>query len=197
MVFGASAQNIDFYFELIPEAQLPHLKPDLRKGMVGLYQLGQPARVPNMLGGTCMLDTLSTDFLSMHTTNVSTLSIKMFENKADTTSILAVVHTVQAAGTFDSTISFFTNTWSLLPTARFIELPTVKDFYLSNDKVSLDEFSRFCIPLLICYKLDDDKIIASIDPEKYLPEEVFKQIAPAIKPQPITYKWNGSRYVCE
>lgn len=197
MVFGASAQNIDFYFELIPEAQLPHLKPDLRKGMVGLYQLGQPARVPNMLGGTCMLDTLSTDFLSMHTTNVSTLSIKMFENKADTTSILAVVHTVQAAGTFDSTISFFTNTWSLLPTARFIELPTAKDFYLSNDKVSLDEFSRFCIPLLICYKLDDDKIIASIDPEKYLPEEVFKQIAPALKPQTITYKWNGSRYVCE
>ena len=34
-----NAQNLAFYFELIPEAQLPHLKPEMRKGMVGIYEL--------------------------------------------------------------------------------------------------------------------------------------------------------------
>lgn len=192
---NVKAQNLAFYFELIPEAELPHLKPDLRKGMVGLYELGQrPAQVPNLLNGICVLDTLSNDFLSMHSSDASTLTIKMLENKVDTTSILAVVHSVKTLGTNDSNIAFFTNTWSKIATERFIELPSLKDFYKQNDKVSFEEFSKYCIPLLISYSIEDEKLIATIDPEKYLTVEIYKQISSAINFDPIVFVWDGNRY---
>ena len=190
------AQNLAFYFELIPEAQLPHLKAEMLKGLLGLYQLGQrPAQVPNQLNGVCVLDTLSDSYLSMHTSKVSTLSVKMLEHKADTTSILAVVRSVKAVGTTDSSLNFFSSTWSQLPTSRFIDLPTAKDFYRTNDKVSLDDFSKYCIPLIIEYKIDGDTITAAIDPEKYLPKEVFLQISPALTPNAVSYVWDGNRFV--
>lgn len=195
-IVDTNAQNLAFYLELIPEAQLPHLKTDLIKGMVGLYELGQrPAQVPNLLNGVCVLDTLSDSYLSMHTSKVSTLSIKMLKHKADTTSILAVVKSVKAVGTTDSSISFFTNTWSKIATEKYFDLPTAQSFYRVNDKVSLDEFSKYCIPLIIEYKIDDDTISATIDPEKYLPEEVYKQISPAVSKEAVRYVWDGNRYV--
>ena len=193
--FGLNAQNLAFYFELIPEAQLPHLKTDLLKGMIGLYELGQrPAQVPNLLNGVCVLDTLSDTYLSMHTSTVSTLSIKMLEQKADTTSILAVVKSVKAVGTNDSSISFFTNTWSKLATEQYFDIPSAHSFYQPNDTVSLEEFSNFCIPLIIEYKIDGDTISATIDPEKYLPEEVYQKISPALSKDAVKYVWDGSRF---
>ena len=193
--FGLNAQNLAFYFELIPEAQLPHLKADLLKGMIGLYELGQrPAQVPNLLNGVCVLDTLSDTYLSMHTSKVSTLSIKMLEQKADTTSILAVVKSVKAVGTTDSSISFFTNTWSKLATEQYFDIPSAHSFYQPNDTVSLEEFSNFCIPLIIEYKIDGDTISATIDPEKYLPEEVYQKISPALSKDAVRYVWDGSRF---
>lgn len=171
------AQNLAFYFELIPEAQLPHLKPEMRKGMVGIYELGQrPAKVPNLLGGTCVLDSLTNDYLSMHTSDVSTLSIKMIEQKSDSTSILAVIHTVKTVGTYDSSINFFTNTWSKLDNNKYFSTPTHADFYKQNDTVSLEEFTKYCIPLIIKYEFEGNGIKATIDPEKYLPVEVFEKI---------------------
>ena len=191
-----NAQNLALYFELIPDAHLSHLKPDLRKGMVGMYELGQrPARVPDMLGGICVLDTLSNDYLSMHTSDVSTLSIKMHQCENDSINLLVVVKTVKVAGSTDSGINFFTNTWSKLESSKYIDVPTVSDFYVTNEEVSLDEFSRFCIPLLITYKFNDDNSLsATIDPEKYLPVEIYKKISPAFSKKPVTYIWDGNRY---
>jgi len=193
--FGIKAQNLAFYFELIPEAQLPHLRADMRKGMVGMYELGQrPARVPNTFNGICVLDTLSNDYLSMHTSDVSLLTIKMMENKADTSNILVVLHTVKAAGTLDSSINFFTSTWSKLNGATFFTVPTANDFYLENDKITIEDFSRFCMPLMISYEIDNDTLKAKIDPEKYLPKEVFEKIQPGLKSDPLIYQWNGIQY---
>lgn len=184
-----SAQNLAFYFELIPDAQLPHLKSDMRKGMVGIYELGQrPAQVPNQLNGICVLDTLSNDYLSMHTSDISTMDIKMLAE--DSTSVLAVVHTVKVLDTKESNISFFTNTWSKLNTEKYFVAPTAKDFYMENENISLQEFTSLCTPLLIIYNIEGDELKATIDPEKYLPVEVFKKISPALSNEPMRYNWN-------
>lgn len=190
-----NSQNLAFYFELIPEAQLPHMKPDMRKGMIGLYELGtRPAQVPNLLNGVCVLDTLSDDYLSMHTSKVSTLTIKMLSVESDSCSILTVVHTVKAAGTEDSSINFFTNTWSKLDATRFFEAPTAKDFFVENDNLSFEEFSHICIPLLLSYSFHADTLSAQLDPEKYLSKEDYKKISPALRKEPVTYSWDGTRY---
>lgn len=188
------AQNLAFYFELIPEEQLPHLKPDMRKGMVGLYELGErPARVPNLLNGDCILDTLSNDYLSMHTSTVSTLDIKMLESQIDSTEILVVLHTVKAASTEDSSIEFFSKTWSPMDASRRFSAPSVNDFYQQNDKVSIEEFTSYCIPLLISYKIDGETLYAAIDPEKYLPKEVYEKISPAFTGKQVRYIWIKER----
>ena len=185
------AQNLAFYFELIPEEQLPHLKPDMRKGMVGLYELGErPARVPNLLKGVCVLDTLSDSYLSMHTSGISTLAVKMLESKVDSTEILAVMHNVEATGTLDSSLEFFTKTWSQLDGAQRIDTPTIADFYKQNADVTLEDFGRYCTPLLVSYRMDGETLVASIDPEKYLPKEVYEKIAPALSDKQVKYKWN-------
>lgn len=185
------AQNLAFYFELIPEEQLPHLKPDMRKGMVGLYELGErPARVPNLLKGVCVLDTLSNSYLSMHTSNISTLAVKMLESKVDSTEILAVMHTVEATGTLDSSLEFFTKTWSRLDATLRINAPTAADFYRLNADVTLEDFGQYCKPLLVSYRMEEETLVASIDPEKYLPKEVYEKIAPALSDKQVRYKWN-------
>lgn len=190
------AQNLAFYFELIPDAQLPHLRTDMRKGMVGMYELGQrPSRVPNTFNGVCVLDTLSDDYLSMHTSDVSLLTIKMMENKVDTSSMLVVLHTVKTVGTYDSSIAFFTNTWSRLNSAKYFTAPSIADFYVENEKISLEDFSRFCMPYLISYEIDNDTLIAKIDPEKYLPKEVYEKVQPGLGQTSITYRWDGGKYV--
>lgn len=176
------AQSLSVYFELIPEAQLPILRADMRKGMVGMYELGQrPAKVPNLLNGTCVLDTLSDTYLSMHTTDVSTLSIKMLPMKVDSCNVLAVVHTVKVEGTEDSTIDFFTNTWSKLDGDKYFTRPTARDFYQPNDSVTADELEKLCHPVLISYTLEGEHVKATLDPEKYLPKELFQKIKPALK----------------
>lgn len=169
MCANAQAQNLALYFELIPEELVTFIKPEMRRSRI---------------------DTISDNFLSMHTSKISTLDIKMIPIVSDTTNILTVIQSVETVGTIDSSIKFYTNTWSRLPLEKYFSAPTYEDFYQANDSVSLEEFSKFCIPFLVSYKFEGENIVASIDPEKYLPVEQYKKISPAFTKKPVTYIWS-------
>ena len=171
--FNAKSQNLSFYFDLIPEELVPFLNIESRKNRI---------------------DTISDRFLSMHTTNISTLSIKMMPVERDTTNILTVIQSVETVGTTDSNIKFYTTTWSKLPRNNYFNVPTYKDFYQQNDDVSLEEFTTYCIPLLVKYAFVDETIQATIDPEKYLPTETYKKISPALTKKPVIYIWKNDRW---
>ena len=174
MCANVKAQNLALYFELIPEELVPFMNLETRKNRI---------------------DTISDRFLSMHTSNISTLSIKMMPIERDTTNILTVIKSVETVGTIDSSIRFYTTTWSKLPMSNYFSAPTYKDFYQPNDSVSLEEFSTYCIPFILNYKFDGETLVANIDPEKYLPTETFKKIAPAFTGKPVTYIWKDERWV--
>ena len=170
---AAKAQNIALYFELIPEDLVLYMNAESRKSKI---------------------DTLSTDYLSMHTSGISTLDIKMLPLTNDSTNILTVIESVETEGTIDSSIKFYTTTWSKLPTEKYFPVPEYKDFYKENDSISLDEFSKLCIPFIVSYRFAGEGIIATIDPEKYLPVETYQKLSPAFARKHMIYLWNDDKW---
>ena len=96
----------------------------------------------------------------------------------------------------DSRISFYDEQWQLLDTKDFLQLPVNADFFVAQEVSGRDEALGMVDMMLAEYRFSPDNDVLTVDCtiKDYLPDEIYKQIAPFLKKEALQYYWNGKRY---
>lgn len=190
---GLKAQQVATYFVSMPDELLLQIEPNRRKDMIDFFQHGQKGGITNALGGKSEIIAMSDKYLKVSLSDISTMEIRLLTK--DTTNVIAVIRTV-CAPACDSQISFYDGQWNLLEIKDFFTLPVDADFFVSREYGGRDEALGMVDMLLAEYSFspDNDMLIVNYTIKDYLPEEIYKQIAPFLKKEALQYFWNGKRY---
>lgn len=190
---GLKAQQVAAYFVSMPDELLLQIEPNRRKDMIDFFQHGQGGGITNALGGKSEITGMSDKYMKVSLSDVSDMEIRLLAK--DTTNIIAVIRTVCApAG--DSRINFYDGQWNLLETKDFLQQPVDADFFVPKEIPGRDEALGMIDMSLVEYSFspDNDVLTAIYTVKDYLPEEIYKKIAPFLKKEALQYFWNDKRY---
>lgn len=177
-LFGQSAS---VYFEIIPEQHLLQIESNRRKDMLDMKKAGQPAIVPNRLGGTSEMTDLTDKYLRIRTSENGVFEMKLFPYGADE-QMIGVIKTT-CAPVCDSEIAFYTTTWEPIAMKDHFELPVrmsfVKDSVDRTDPLFRQAFRSIDMDMI---KLEFDSLSNSVTAtqqyKEYLPDYINKEVAP-------------------
>jgi hypothetical protein len=189
---GIEAQDMKAIFIAMPDRYIPQLESAWRKDLVDLYGSGKDARLKNTMGGYSQLIKLTSDYLSLQTTERSVVEMKLLP-LVNNTYIICMVTTVSAPAP-DSRINFYTTEWeplavedliSPVPAGWFIKEDADKDSDAYKDAMSHLDMD------LIHYRLspDNQTLEAVYATPSYLSAEERAQVTPFLKDTPKVYTW--------
>ncbi|WP_462346078.1 DUF3256 family protein [Coprobacter fastidiosus] len=192
-ISGVKAQQVAAYFVSMPDELLLQIESNRRKDMIDFFKHGQDEGITNSLGGKSQITTMTDKYMKVSLSEVSTMELCVLSK--DTSDVIAVIRTV-CAPACDSRINFYDSQWNLLETSEFLKLPAVEDFFVPREVPGRDEALSRVDMMLAEYNFspDSDDLTVKCSIKDYLPEEIYKQIAPFLKKEALQYYWNGKRY---
>jgi hypothetical protein len=140
-------------------------------------------------------DTLTDEYVRFQVSEVS--RCELLVETAGTDTVLLYIHTA-AGPAEDSHLACYTTQWKLLPTAPYFTEPTWRNFVRPDATSEGVEAVRVGLfPALIAYQYDAlrRELVASIQPETYLPKEQWERIRPYLRTEPLRYRWSDGRFV--
>ncbi|MCC8134704.1 MAG: DUF3256 family protein [Tannerellaceae bacterium] len=197
MATGLPAQDMATVFIAVPDSYIPQLENEWRKDLVDLYTNGKEAKLQNMMGGEAELKQLTPDFLSLRSTERTTIEMKLLP-LVNNTHIICMVTTVEGP-VADSRVSFFTTEWEPLEISGLFT-PVTKEWFVKEDA----DLSREEVQYALAH-LDMDLIRYELHPENqtlsayymspfYLNKEDREQVLPYLKEAPKVYTWEKTRF---
>ena len=165
-----------------------------RLDMCDYYDAGQHPKVENQFGNDTRLDTLTDNFIRLHTSEANIMEIRLMPFKNDT--IIAVIETALTPAP-DSRISFYNRHWYRLREIKpFKAEPTINDFFLaSTPKATRAEILARLPFTLIEYSFggtDFATLTARHSLKEFLSRDEWQAIAPYLRPA-LTYRIDGSK----
>ena len=107
---GVGAKSMKDLLVSMPDSLMPYLDKNLRQEMPELQEMGVKAEVKNLLGENSVMDTLTTDFVQIRMSKLSTLQVKKLPAAEAGDSLLCVVKTF-AGPEKESELYFFDQNW--------------------------------------------------------------------------------------
>lgn len=143
---GKGASTASQVFANIPLDVLDMLRPSIRLDMLDYYtQADSILTVQDALGGESHLVTVSSDYLKVAVTPVSTLEIKLLPYKKD--HLVMTLYTVGADSlASDTQVKFFDANLNPIESSKFLKMPTLKDFFNLKDSELKESDLREMIP---------------------------------------------------
>ncbi len=184
----AVAQRIAAYFVISPNDLLPTLTANRRRDMVDFARVDKFNYVENELGGVSRLTHLSENRITVELSTASKVQMQLLHT-TDSTTLIAVVNTL-CAPACTSTLTLYDLNWYPQPLEHYIELPTTEQFV--TDSIA----ANYVDVMLASYSFINDTTFA-ISPqlEEYLPTEIYEEITPSLITKPLTYRWNGEKFI--
>ena len=105
----ASAQSVKDFWLAMPDSVLTAVNRSMRAELVAAKAPAMKTEVKNVLEGTTVLDTLTSDFMAVHISGASTMQIRRLAYKDDT--IFCVVRTYMGP-VADSNVSLYDKMWA-------------------------------------------------------------------------------------
>jgi len=193
----AKGQDMVTFFINIPDHYLPQLEEAWRKDLVDLIQSGKSATLDNTMNGRSTLQTLTSDYLYLQTSERSTMEIR-FLPLINNTLIACVITTVYAP-VADSRVEFFSTEWQLLPSSE-LWIPANVNWFIKKDiNHTNDNFQKAMSYIdlgLIHYRLDPEKLImeAKFTTPDYLSHDESETVKPYLNKTPIVYQWRAGKF---
>lgn len=190
---GVGARSMKDLLVSMPDSMVPYLDKNLRLEFAELQEMGVKAEVQNLLGDTSVMDTLTTDFVQLRTSRVSTLQIKKLPVPSGD-SLLCVVKTF-AGPEKDSELCLYTQDWKPLPCDFNLQLQAgalvQKPDAMSEERFA--ELKQMIEPKMVYALLlqHEDAIVLRLS-LPLLSEEDKKQVN-AIKMQR-KFNWSGKSF---
>lgn len=115
-VLTIQAKSLKQLWHEMPDSLAPALDKNLRLELTDLKEMNVPAEVTTLLGDTCVLDTITTNFAQIRLNRLCTIQLKMLP-VVDGDSILCMVKTI-AAPARESEVTLYDQQWHTLDTAH-------------------------------------------------------------------------------
>ena len=181
------AQQVRKMWVNMPTSIAGSLEKSTRQELLDLKEMKKKAVISGPLGEECSIDTLTTDYLSVRLSDVSTLQMKMLPTSSGD-SLLCLVQTY-AGPLPESNISFYTPDWKALP------MPSMHlDVDLQRpDTMTQDDFSKLQAlfdPKLISFTLSPSNkdLVVALSPV-IISEEEKAHVKALILQRKLN--WNG------
>ena len=182
----------------MPGSILDLLSRSTRLDMLDYYDADSLWMAPNALDGRSVLRKVTSDFIELQITSVSTLQIKVLplKGKGD---IVAVCYTIDSAdASNDSELRFFNSQMQELPAKNFFKPLQLKDFF-NIPKGSLTTMGeiRQMVPFpTVEYKLEagNADLTARLTVKEYINQDDIKILELFQRPK-LTFGWDGKKFV--
>lgn len=188
VVLGVEARTVRDFFASEPGELLTLVPRTVRLDMLDYYDSGTIVQASNNMGTDTRLDTVTDNFLRLHTSDAKTLEMRLMRWKSDT--IIAVVETVETP-VKDSRITFFNKNWVRLKEIKPFKMPTMEDFLLPTVKKDKRKeiLKGIAFPLieLSFGGPDFEELTARHGLAAFLGKEEWAQLKPYFRPT-LTYR---------
>lgn len=191
-VMGVKAQDMAALFVAMPDQNIPQLENAWRKDIIDLYNSGKEAKLKNTMNGFSVLQKLTSDYLSLQSTERTTIDMKLLP-LVNNTYVICVVTTVNGPAP-DSQIEFYTTEWTPLDASDLFS-PVSADWFIKEDadrnsNAFIDATSRLDMDL-ITYSLspDDLTLTETFTTPLYLSKADREKVQPFLKDSPRVFTW--------
>lgn len=192
------AQTMDSLFVAMPDSICTLLTAVNRADCIDFRASGMKAVVTNRFGKSSEMTDLTSDYLRLQLTSVSTVEMKKILLQ-DSTAVICVIKTIQTP-VEDSSIAFYSTKWQLLSTDSFITLPKEQDFFVQNDSLDTAKYQQlrakanlfFTCKIALCSKKEDLQF--TFTTPAYLDKEDQKEMAAYLIKSPLVYQWKADRF---
>ncbi len=130
-MLAGEARTVRDFFASEPGQVFALLPRTARLDMLDYYDNGTIVKANNNMGNDSQLDTVTDNFLRIHTSAARTVEMRLMQWKNDT--IIALVETVETP-VKDSRITFYNKHWYRLKEIKPFKMPTMDDFILPTVK---------------------------------------------------------------
>ena len=156
LTISVNAKSLRDLWTTMPDSILPVLDKNMRTEMVELIDMGVKPEVKNLLGENCVMDTLTSNFLQVTTSQSSSLQMKLLPQESGD-SILCVVKTFQAPEK-ESEVAFYSLAWKGIDAKRCLDesVVTVASYFQAKPDTMREE--RY------------QELMASLEPEMFYAE---------------------------
>ncbi|MGX8690300.1 MAG: DUF3256 family protein [Bacteroidaceae bacterium] len=196
LVFGWSlsvASDLKTLFIEMPDSLLPTLTRSERMDFFDYLESNMRARVRNKLGGESEMTLLEENRLTVQTSSAGIFDMVLFP-KRDGSNLICIIRTVTARYQ-DSHISFYTDKWVPVESAKLIDMPVFEDYLtkeaLKND--SLPEFKKMSMLRLQSISPVDGGLEFRYTSLDYIGLDADR-FRGWIKSEPLRYTWNGRKF---
>lgn len=194
---GLSAQDMPAVFTNMPDQYVPQLESEWRKDLIDLYKSEKEARLQNMMGGYSELNSLTDDYLSLRSTERTTIELKLLP-LVNNTHIICMVTTVEGP-VADSRVDFFTTEWEPLESTALFT-PVDGEWFIREDVDKNNEDIHYAISHLdmdlIRYELHAEApvLTATYTTPLYLNKLEREKVVPFLKEDPKVYTWEKIQF---
>lgn len=185
-------------FVEMPGSILDLINRSTRLDMLDYYDADSLWMAPNALEGRSVLKKVTSDFIELQITDVSTLQIKVLPLKGKGDVVAACYTIASANASNDSELRFFDASMQELPTKDFFKPLRLKDFFdiPKGSLTSMDEIREMVPFPTVEYNLEADKpeLTARLTVKEYINQDDIKILELFQKPQ-LRFEWDGKKFV--
>lgn len=191
-----NAQNMKSIFVNMPDSIEPLLTKVNKEDCVDFLDSGMKAVVKNRFDRSAELKVLTSDYLQMQLSDVSTLELKLLPLK-DSVRIICMVKTV-CASACDSDVRFFDTKWNELDASDFLKYPIEDVFFLPLDSLT-DDVQELRAKADICLmkaslSADDSSLTWEYTTPLTLHKDDRERLIPLLRKEPLTMQWVEGRF---
>ncbi len=189
---SAMAQDMKSIFVNLPDSIEPLLTKVNREDCVDFLDSNMRAVVKNRFGNSAELKVLTTDFLEMQLTAVSTMKLKLLPLK-DSTNVICMVKTA-CAPACDSEIRFFDASWTELDASDFLQLPPEEAFYQSLDSLKALQIKPDMLLMEASLSPDNFSLVFENTTLHVMNKEEREKMLPYLRKEPVVMEWKEGRF---
>lgn len=193
---SVSAQEMKAIFVNLPDSIEPLLTKVNKEDCVDFLDSGMKAVVKNRFDRSAELKVLTSDYLQMQLSDVSTLELKLLPLK-DSVRVICMVKTV-CASACDSDIRFFDTKWNELDASDFLKYPVEEVFYLPLDSLT-DDVQELRAKADICLmkaslSADDSSLTWEYTTPLTLYKDDREKLISLLRKEPLIMQWVEGRF---
>jgi len=190
---SASGASVRDAWLSMPDSLSPYLDKNLRQELVELHDLKVKAEVKNLLNGNSVMDSLTTDYLSVQLSPSATLQMQMLPT-AGGDSMICLVRSYYGPAA-ESEVTLYHKDWTLVQTLNLTE-GGVGAYVAKPDTMSSERFqtlTNYLSPLLVEAQLQPADATLLLRPSVPLASKIDRKAVEAI----VTarkLKWTGREF---
>lgn len=191
MTAAAETPKAADLFADAPASVYPLLDRNTRLDMIDYVTNNMSTPSSNLLEGQSVITELTPETVKVKMTDSSTSQLAVLPTKGGDV-IVAVISTVATPG-LDSTISFYSPSWSQLQTAPLFTKPGWKDWIVQGgDMATVMSMTPFMLASYV-YDPATRTLTLTNNLSSFLDEDVYETISSSLHPE-ITYTWDGKKF---